>query len=103
GLLGIWPPAPLADPERLYYLVLALAAAGIWALRRVAQAPFGYALRACRDSPLRAEAIGIDRQRQQWAAFALAGIAAGLAGGMHAFFKGSVFPDDLSIAVSVDG
>ena len=39
--------------------------------------PFGYALRAARDSPLRAEAIGIDVRAMQWAAFTIAGLAAG--------------------------
>ena len=30
--------------------------------------PFGYALRAVRNSALRSEAIGIDGKRVQWAA-----------------------------------
>ena len=36
-----------------------LVAAGVLLLRRILFAPFGYAMRAGRDSPLRAEAIGI--------------------------------------------
>ena len=43
--------------------------------------PFGYAMRAGRDSPLRAEAIGIDVKRVHWLAFAIAGTAGGIAGG----------------------
>ena len=35
-------------------------------------------------------------------AFTVAGAAAGLAGGLYAFLKGSVFPDTLSIPVSVE-
>ena len=54
--------------------------------------PFGYALRAGRDSPLRAEAIGIDVRAYQWAAFVLAGAMAGLAGALFAFSKGSISP-----------
>ena len=68
----------------------------------MAQAPFGYALRAARDSPLRAEAIGIDVRRMQWAAFAVAGAFAGLAGGLFAFSKGSISPETLAIPRSVD-
>jgi branched-chain amino acid transport system permease protein len=71
-------------------------------LRRAVFAPFGYALRAARDSSLRAEATGIDVRRQQWLAFALAGGFAGLAGALHAFHKGSVFPNVLSIPQSID-
>jgi len=102
GLLGIWPPAWAASPERFLWVVLALAGLGVWALRQAAHSPFGYGLRACRDSVLRAAAVGIDVRRQRWLAFVLAGAGAGLAGGLHAFFKGSVSPADLAIPVSVD-
>jgi branched-chain amino acid transport system permease protein len=64
--------------------------------------PFGWALRATRDSPLRAEAIGIDVRRQQWGAFALAGLFAGLAGALFAFSKGSISPETLAVPRSVD-
>jgi len=65
-------------------------------------APFGYALRAGRDSALRADAIGIDVRRRQWAAFTLAGAFAGLAGALFAFSKGSISPETLSVPRSVD-
>jgi branched-chain amino acid transport system permease protein len=60
-------------------------------------------LRAGRDSELRSAAIGIDVRRTRWFGFVLAGTAAGLGGGLYAFLKGSVFPEVLSIPVSVDG
>jgi branched-chain amino acid transport system permease protein len=66
-------------------------------------APFGYALRAARDSNLRADAIGIDTRRFQWFGFALAGLFAGLSGGIYAFSKGSISPDTLAVPRSVDG
>ncbi|WP_375458359.1 ABC transporter permease [uncultured Enterovirga sp.] len=103
GILGVWPPAWAASPTAFFYLTLAAAALGIAALRVVVFSPFGFALRAVRDSTLRAEAIGIDRGRVQWAAFTLAGAVAGLAGALFAFLKGSVFPDNLGIPLSVDG
>jgi branched-chain amino acid transport system permease protein len=65
-------------------------------------APFGYTLRAGRDSPLRAEAIGIHVQRVQWLGFTIAAAFAGLAGGLFAYFKGSVFPTYAAIPKSVD-
>jgi branched-chain amino acid transport system permease protein len=65
--------------------------------------PFGHALRAARDSPLRAEAIGIDVRAQQWSAFILAGTFAGWAGALYAFSKGSISPETLSVPRSVDG
>ncbi|MEP9350927.1 ABC transporter permease [Xanthobacter sp. KR7-225] len=102
GLLGIWPAAWAAGPAAFYWLALAAALAGVAALRVVIFAPFGLALRAVRDNPARAEALGLSRQRVQWAAFALAGTFAGVAGALFAFLKGSVFPDVLGIPLSVD-
>ena len=51
----------------------------------------------------RFEALGIAVRRVQWSAFAVAGALAGLAGGLYAFSKGSVAPDALAVARSVDG
>ena len=102
GILGVWPSA-WAVPKLAYaYLSLALCLGGTLLLRRVIFAPMGYALRAQRDSPLRAEAIGIDTFRVRWFAFALAAGFAGLAGALFAFGKGSVFPTTMAIPRSVD-
>jgi branched-chain amino acid transport system permease protein len=42
-------------------------------------------------------------RRFQWAAFVLAGTAAGLAGAVFAFSKGSISPSVVSIGQSTDG
>jgi branched-chain amino acid transport system permease protein len=102
GILGVWPSAWASSKVVYYYVVLALTALSLAALARALFAPFGYALRATRDSAVRAEAIGIDVRRQQWLAFAIAGAFAGLAGVLHAYHKGSVFPTVLSIPQSID-
>ncbi len=103
GLTGVWPSAWLSDKSAYYWLTLALVSAGVWWLRRVLYSPFGYTLRAGRDSVLRADAIGIDVKRMQWAAFVIAGAVAGLAGALFAFSKGSISPETLSVGKSVDG
>ncbi len=59
GILGVWPPGWARGPAAFYWLALALCLGGALLLRRVLYAPFGYALRAARDSALRAEAIGV--------------------------------------------
>jgi branched-chain amino acid transport system permease protein len=102
GLVGIWPAQWLSSRPAYYLVALALCAAGIACLWRIAGSPFGYALRAGRDSALRAEAIGIDVRAQQWAAFVVAGAFAGLAGALFAFSKGSISPETLSVPRSVD-
>jgi branched-chain amino acid transport system permease protein len=102
GLIGVWPAAWLASKTAYYYLALLICAGAIALLWRALDAPFGYALRAARDSPLRAEAIGIDVRRTQWIAFAAAGTFAGIAGAVYAFSKGSISPETLSVPRSVD-
>ncbi|KAF1050263.1 ABC transporter permease [Xylophilus sp.] len=102
GLTGVWPAAWLQSPGAFYLLALACTAAGVLALRRLLFAPFGHALRAVRDAPLRAEAIGIDARRTQWMGFAVAGLFAGVAGALFAFSKGGVSPEALSVGRSVD-
>ncbi len=102
GLLGVWPDAWAASARGFYLLTLALAVAGTLALRRVLLSPFGFALRAARDSPMRAAAIGLDAARLRAAAFGLAGAGAGLAGALSAYSKGSVFPDMASVDRSID-
>ena len=103
GILGVWPAPWAADRRIFYWLTLILCTAATLLLRRILYAPFGYALRATRDSELRAAAIGLNPSHLRLAAFTLAGTAAGLAGGLSAFSKGSVFPNFISISRSVDG
>jgi len=103
GLVGIWPAAWLSPRAAYYWLTLAIAGGATILVWRVVFAPFGYALRAARDSPRRAAAVGIDVRAVRWAAFVLAGVAAGLAGSLYAFSKGSISPESLSIPRSVDG
>lgn len=103
GLTGVWPASWLADKEIYYYLTLALSLMGILWLRRVLFSPFGYAMRAGRDSFLRADAIGINVKRIHWYGFVMAGAVAGLAGALFAFSKGSIAPETLHVNKSIDG
>ena len=103
GLTGVWPSEWFTDKRAYYALTLALVLGGVFLLRRILHAPFGYAMRAARDSVLRADAIGIDVKRIQWVAFVIAGLFAGLAGALFAFSKGSISPESLHVGKSVDG
>jgi branched-chain amino acid transport system permease protein len=102
GVVGVWPARWAASREAYYYLTLLLAGTAVVGLGRAIYAPFGYTLRAARDSPIRADAIGINVKTHRWLAFAGAGAAAGLAGGLFAFSKGSIDPTLISIPMSVD-
>jgi branched-chain amino acid transport system permease protein len=103
GLTGVWPSPWLADGNHFYWLTLVLVVLGVLAMRRVLFSPLGYAMRAGRDSPLRADAIGIHVARVQWVTFVISGVFAGLAGALFAFSKGSISPETLAVGKSVDG
>ncbi len=103
GIVGVWPAPWLASRTAYYLLTLMVSFAAIALLWRALYAPFGYALRAARDSPLRADAIGMDVRRLQWAGFTFAGLFAGVAGALYAFSKGSISPETMAVTRSVDG
>ena len=103
GLTGVWPAQWLQDKKNYYFLTLGLVVISVYVMRRLLYSPFGYALRAGRDSPLRADAIGIDVKKIQWVAFIVAGTFAGLAGALFAFSKGSISPESLHVSRSIDG
>jgi branched-chain amino acid transport system permease protein len=102
GVVGVWPSTWLAGRRAFYWFALAACGISLAAIAWIAHTPFGYALRAGRDSPLRAEALGIGVRRTQWLAFGIAGAFAGFAGGLYAFSKGSISPETLAIPRSVD-
>jgi branched-chain amino acid transport system permease protein len=103
GVVGIWPAPPFNTSTNYYLLALAFAVFSVLLLRRMLFSPFGYAMRAGRDSPLRAEAIGIDVKRVHWIGFAVAGCICGIAGGLFAFAKGSISPETIAVGRSIDG
>ncbi len=102
GIVGVWPARWASSRIVYYYLVLVLAGAAILMLHAIIHAPFGYTLRAARDSTTRAASIGIAVRAAHWLGFTIAGAAAGLAGGLYAFSKGSIDPTILAIPMSVD-
>jgi branched-chain amino acid transport system permease protein len=102
GLVDIWPSEWASGTTTFYYLAMVLCIGGIILLRHTAHSPFGYALRAARDSQRQAESTGINTKHVQWVAFGFAGAMAGIAGGLFVFSKGSIFPNELEIARSFD-
>lgn len=103
GLVDIWPSEWLSDATTYFFFTVIIGVGGILLLRHIAHSPFGYALRASRDSNRQAEATGIDTKKVQWMAFTFAGAMAGVSGALFVFSKGSVFPNELEIAKSFDG
>ena len=103
GLIGIWPEGMLSDPRNYYYFTLLVVIAAVLTIRYLLFTPFGYSMRATRDAPMRAQALGIKVKRVQWQAFIVSGFFAGMTGILYVYSKGSISPDELSVARSVDG
>ena len=102
GILNVWPPTWAAGELRFYYVALLFCGGGVLLMRHIIFAPFGYGLRAGRDSLLRAEAVGINVSLQRWIGFVVSGVFAGLAGVLMVYMKGSAFPAYADIGASFD-
>jgi branched-chain amino acid transport system permease protein len=96
GLLDI-PRPPLAvfgsvlrlDTPWRYYAFVAVVFVVVFAiLQRVADSILGRTLRAIRDNPARATAVGYDIKVFKTVAFIVSGAVTGLAGGEHALLTG---------------
>ncbi|HEU5189904.1 MAG TPA: ABC transporter permease [Methylomirabilota bacterium] len=101
GLLSVWPSPWLASPLRYYFVALVATALALALLLRLAGSPFGLALRAARDHPRRAEAVGLNIRAHQHVAFVVAALVAGLGGAIFVYLKGSVFPNYVDAPMSV--
>ncbi len=104
GLFGIGYPDLLPGinliPITYYYLVLVVVAVCIYALYRVVHSPFGLALQGIRDDELRMSHLGYNPWLFKYVAFIIAGMFAGVAGVLFAWFGGTVVPSFMAAAMS---
>jgi branched-chain amino acid transport system permease protein len=101
GLIGLSLVGPETRPM-FYVFLVGLALLTVLALKQLAQSVMGAALQALRDAPLRAGASGISISWLKYRIFVGSAVLAGLAGGLFAAHKGSVFPSVASVSTSVD-
>jgi branched-chain amino acid transport system permease protein len=101
GVIGL---TLVADDSRkgFYAGLCVLALFSVWGLRRLSQSPFGAALQAVRDAPVRALASGLPVAKIKYSVFVFSAGLAGLAGALFAAHKGTVFPSVASVATSLD-
>jgi branched-chain amino acid transport system permease protein len=102
GITGLRPSGLLASATGLYYLALAMLVVVAGVIYVVLRSPAGYTLRAVRDNPARAEAIGISAFEYMLAAFVLSGTLSGLAGFLQVAWQRSAFPDVLYWTTSAE-
>lgn len=96
-------PWSLGEVAPFYYfsLCLFLAASGFLVL--VVRSPFGCTLEGIRENEARMQALGYDVWRHQYLAFVLAGLLAGVAGVLLAYYDGFVSPVHLHLVTSAKG
>ena len=74
----------LGSQIQVYYVIAAWALTAAMLMYAFMRTPLGRVCNAVRDNPERAEFIGYNTQHVRFFAFAVAGLFAGLAGGLHA-------------------
>ena len=101
GLAGIVPPVTFGldwrSPVPFYYLTLVVAAACYAAVLYVSRAPLGLSLQAIRDNPRRMRPLGFHIAAHRVAAYALAGVIAGLGGVLLVWFDGRISPGTIAV------
>jgi ABC-type branched-subunit amino acid transport system ATPase component/branched-subunit amino acid ABC-type transport system permease component len=101
GERGGWPFLDLASERTIYYVFLAIAAIVVAGLANLRDTKTGRALFAVRGSEVAAASLGIDVVRTKLAAFALAGVLAGVSGSMLMLAQRAVVPDQFLFTVSL--
>lgn len=101
--------APWFNPENMvqsstvfYYVALAIALAFFFLLRYVINTPFGLALQATRDNSKRMRALGFNVAGHRVAAFALAGLIAGVAGLLGVWYNGQMSPGAIDLTRNIN-
>ena len=102
GITGLRPGGLLGSATGLFYLALAMLVVVASLIHMVLLSPAGYTLRAVRDNPARAEAMGISAFEYALAAFVISGTLSGVAGFLQVAWQRSAFPDLLFWTTSAE-
>ena len=87
-------------PIQFFGICLALLCAALFLNARLAKSPFGLALNAARQSPVRVETVGLNSTRLKLIAFVISGAITGLAGALFADLNRFVSPTMFSWQMS---
>jgi branched-chain amino acid transport system permease protein len=78
--------------QHYYYYAAAVCLLGLLVMGRIVGSPFGLGLRAIRENPEKAAALGVDVGRYRWAAFVVSAVYAGVGGALLGPITGQVDP-----------
>jgi len=102
GTFGVYVPNPFSWAtgifrDLLILFILLIFSSGIWLIMEyLLNSPFGRLLKAMRDNEKVVESYGRDIVKLRIKTLMLGSAIAGLAGGLYAFYTGSVNPDDFT-------
>jgi branched-chain amino acid transport system permease protein len=92
-----WIGNIVQDRDRLYYIALGCALVGYALIRFVVRTPFGLSFQGIRDEPVRMASLGYAVPLHRMLAFTFAGLLAGVAGVLAAWYNGQISPSDLGL------
>ena len=106
GMVGIkYPtlgiPGLVLNTDGFYYLVFAVFAVCFFLLYRLVRSPFGYAIQGIRQDETRMKSIGYNTWLYKYIAFIIAGLFAGLAGTLFAYYSGVIVANHVGVFTSV--
>ncbi|MBU6501517.1 MAG: branched-chain amino acid ABC transporter ATP-binding protein/permease [Burkholderiales bacterium] len=110
GLPGVPPPSlnlgftniDMSGQLSMYAFFAFWFFVGLVIALRIVRSPFGLLLRAIRDNPLRAQALGHNIHRYKLAVFVVAAMYAGFGGGLLGLMQGFMPPDAFTFSTSGD-
>ncbi|MGR3435916.1 MAG: branched-chain amino acid ABC transporter permease [Shimia sp.] len=106
GFNGIAPPEVFGirwnDPTPFYYLSLGCATLAYFFTVYMARTPFGLALQGVRDNPRRMAAMGYHVNAHRIAAYAVAGVIAGVAGVLLVWTNTQISPNTAGVGPIID-
>ena len=92
---------PLSGDQWLYFIVLATAVLCALVARNLVHSRSGRAMRAIRDNPIAASAMGVDTRLYKTVTFGLSAMFAGIGGALSAVVVGFVAPDSFTLVLSI--
>jgi branched-chain amino acid transport system permease protein len=100
GFQKVYPPTVFGiqwrDPVPFYFLTLSCAMLGYFFIHALVRAPFGLALQGVRDNPRRMNALGFNVTAHRVAAYAVAGLLAGVGGILLVWYNGLITPGSVN-------
>lgn len=110
GVMGLYAPVidifgltidRYGNPDRFYWLVLAVAVLVVLAYRNLLRSPLGRSFAAVRDSEVSARAMGVNVPRTKAVAFGLSAGITGLAGALLGHFVGIFNNETFNLIISI--